>query len=41
MHPLGFGDPTDVANLVVFLLSDASKWITGASYTVDGGYSAQ
>ena len=36
-HPLGFGVPTDVASLVVFLISDTSKWITGTVITVDGG----
>jgi NAD(P)-dependent dehydrogenase (short-subunit alcohol dehydrogenase family) len=41
MHPLGrFGQPEDVAGLAVFLASDESSWITGAVYTVDGGYSA-
>jgi NAD(P)-dependent dehydrogenase (short-subunit alcohol dehydrogenase family) len=29
MSPLGFGEPEDVANATIFLLSDASKWITG------------
>lgn len=40
MHPLGLGDVTDVANATLFLLSDSSKWITGTSLIVDGGYSA-
>jgi NAD(P)-dependent dehydrogenase (short-subunit alcohol dehydrogenase family) len=41
MHPLGrFGQPEDIAGLAVFLASDESSWITGASYHVDGGYSA-
>lgn len=38
MYPLGFGEPIDVANAVVFLLSDASKWITGITLTLDGGF---
>lgn len=38
MHPLGLGSPEDVSNLCLFLLSDQSKWITGASIVVDGGY---
>ena len=29
MMPLGFGEPEDVANAIVFFLSDASKWSTG------------
>jgi NAD(P)-dependent dehydrogenase (short-subunit alcohol dehydrogenase family) len=40
-HPLGFGIPEDVANACIFLLSDASKWITGINLLVDGGYSAR
>jgi NAD(P)-dependent dehydrogenase (short-subunit alcohol dehydrogenase family) len=40
LHPLGFGEPRDVANLVAFLLADASRWITGTTMTVDGGYTA-
>jgi len=39
-HPLGIGQPEDVANACIFLLSDASKWITGSNLVVDGGYSA-
>lgn len=38
LHPLGIGKPEDVANAVVFLLSDASTWITGTNLVVDGGY---
>ena len=40
-HPLGIGEPEDVANACVFLLSDAAKWITGTNLVVDGGYTAQ
>lgn len=40
-HPLGLGDPEDVAAAILFLLSGASRWITGTSLTVDGGYTAQ
>ena len=39
--PLGLGEPEDVANTCVFLLSDASRWITGQNIIVDGGYTAQ
>ncbi len=39
-HPLGIGHPRDVANAVGFLLSDASRWITGSNMVVDGGYTA-
>ena len=40
LHPLGFGDPRDVANAIVFLLADTSRWITGTTMVVDGGYTA-
>ncbi len=38
-YPLGFGNPENIAKGVVFLLSDASSWITGTNIVVDGGYS--
>lgn len=34
-----YGKPEDIANAAVFLLSDASSWITGTSMIVDGGLS--
>ncbi|GKS77952.1 SDR family oxidoreductase [Acidovorax sp. SUPP950] len=36
-YPLGFGQPEDVANAAVFLLSQASRWITGTTLVMDGG----
>lgn len=36
-YPLGFGEICDVANLIVYLLSDNAKWITGQDYRLDGG----
>lgn len=39
-YPLGLGDPVDVANAVLFLLSDESRWITGQVLVVDGGFTA-
>lgn len=35
------GQPGDIANACIFLLSDASKWVTGTNLVIDGGYSAQ
>ncbi|MWV46625.1 SDR family oxidoreductase [Paenibacillus sp. HJL G12] len=37
-HPLGIGNPKDIAYGAAFLLSDAAKWITGTVLTIDGGY---
>jgi 2-dehydro-3-deoxy-D-gluconate 5-dehydrogenase len=40
--PVGrWGVPEDLAGIAVFLVSDASGFITGAAIPVDGGYSAQ
>ena len=40
-HPLGFGEPIDVANSIAFLLADTGRWITGTTLVVDGGYTAR
>ena len=40
-HPLGFGETDDITNAVAYLMSDAGKWITGTTMTIDGGYTAQ
>ena len=40
LYPLGrFGQPEDVANAIIYLLSDASSWITGTEIVIDGGRS--
>jgi NAD(P)-dependent dehydrogenase (short-subunit alcohol dehydrogenase family) len=39
-HPLGFGEPVDVAYAIAFLLAKTSRWITGTALVVDGGYTA-
>lgn len=38
-YPLGrYGKPTDVAYAAIYLLSDASLWVTGSNLLIDGGY---
>ncbi len=42
MTPLGkLGEVEDIAQIVLYLASNASSFITGAEFTVDGGMSAQ
>ena len=42
MHPIGrIGEPHEVAELVLWLCSDKSSFVTGAAHFVDGGYTAQ
>jgi 3-oxoacyl-[acyl-carrier protein] reductase len=37
-HPLGrYGQPEDISNSIVFLLSDKSSWMTGQVIGIDGG----
>lgn len=38
-YPLGYGDPVDIAMACVYFLSDASKWVTGCKFIIDGGVS--
>jgi NAD(P)-dependent dehydrogenase (short-subunit alcohol dehydrogenase family) len=38
-YPLGrYGRPEEVAYAVIYLLSDASVWMTGSNIVIDGGY---
>lgn len=38
LYPLGrYGKPEDVAYLIIYLLSDASSWMTGSELVIDGG----
>jgi len=40
--PLGrLGDPQDLVGAILFLASDESRWATGSTVTVDGGYNTQ
>jgi NAD(P)-dependent dehydrogenase (short-subunit alcohol dehydrogenase family) len=39
-YPFWFGEPEDIANIALFLASDESRMITGASLPADGGRSA-
>ncbi len=37
-HPLGrVGDPKEIAELVLYLASEKAAWITGGTYSIDGG----
>ena len=39
-YPLGrYGHPDDIANGAIYLLSDASAWLTGHDLVIDGGFS--
>ena len=41
-YPLGrFGEPEEIAYAVIYLLSDASKWVTGSIFTIDGGVTSR
>ncbi len=37
-YPFGYGEVSDVSNMIVYLLSNKSKWITAQNYVIDCGY---
>lgn len=38
-YPLGrYGQPVDIAHAIIYLLSDASSWVTGTALKIDGGF---
>ena len=38
LYPLKrFGSPQDIAYAIIYLLSDASSWVTGSELVIDGG----
>lgn len=40
MHPMGYGEPGDVAAAVRYLAADGGRWINGAELVLDGGLTA-
>lgn len=40
-HLLGLGNTCDISNGCIYLLSDASQWVTGQNLVIDGGYTAR
>lgn len=41
LHPLGLGEPQDIAHAAAFLAAATGRWITGTVLVVDGGYLAK
>jgi len=41
LHPMGMGQPSDVANAILYLVSNAARWTNGAEIVLDGGANAQ
>ena len=36
-YPLGIGEVSDISNIVCYLLSEKSKWISGSEFNINGG----
>jgi NAD(P)-dependent dehydrogenase (short-subunit alcohol dehydrogenase family) len=42
LHPMGrLGEPSEIAELVIWLSSEKASFVTGAYYAADGGYLAR
>jgi NAD(P)-dependent dehydrogenase (short-subunit alcohol dehydrogenase family) len=41
LHPLGAGQPEDIARAAVFMLDPRNRWMTGSDLVIDGGYTLQ
>ncbi|MBD5226358.1 MAG: SDR family oxidoreductase [Bacteroidales bacterium] len=41
MQILGLGMTTDISSGCIYLLSDASRWVTGQNLIIDGGYTVK
>lgn len=42
LYPLNrFGKPEEIALAIIYLLSDASNWVTGSNLLIDGGFTLQ
>ncbi|MDN5938612.1 MAG: glucose 1-dehydrogenase [Salinisphaera sp.] len=41
MHPMGYGQVEDIACAIIYLASEASRWVNGAELVLDGGLTAQ
>ncbi len=40
-HLLGLGECSDISNACIYLLSDATRWVTGQNFIIDGGYTVK
>ena len=37
-YPFGLGEPRDISNMIEFLFSEKSRWVTGQTFIIDGGF---